>query len=229
MPRRLRLLAMTTFIHSMNANWYKTTPFKFLLLLLFCALGILHIPQARATNKVKDIKEINAITPDTIERFVAVMTALSTDEHDLPPPDVRAWLESHLHRKSRYTTTISYDIPGYPEQEKKLLLKKEQFIESIMTDSSEFASFETTVKIENIKIIHRGQDASFHTVSDDKGTLYVPDANGGKKALPFKGASICNQRLTLSHSNVVQLLQAKCITEIHFNPFGDKELDDYDF
>ncbi len=174
-------------------------------------------------------QKASQLSEENITAFIEEMNQVAMGHHNLSPPDLETYLDDHLHEKGRYTSTITYDIPGYPAQNNEIKLDKESLSDSYRNITEETSGFETQITIENIEIKHRGQSATIQTLSKDKGTLHLPAEDGSEKSIPVKGSSHCEQNLRLSSQNMIQLVKAVCSTEIIFDPFGGKELDDYDF
>jgi DNA-binding transcriptional MerR regulator len=195
----------------MTKKYDRTIRQLFYLFIFVSGLSLLpsgaHAQKVRALSEQNVTDFINQTTDITSGR----QTGMSMDE-------IKQYLDKHLEKKSRFRSTIRYNVPGYPSQQGAISLQKEDFIDSVEKGAKTMQNYDTTVEIKSIQISRDKTKATVQTVSTEKGTMPMPAENGQTEDVPMEGSSTCNQVIMLS-DGVIQMYSAQCVTDISFLPY----------
>ena len=175
-------------------------------------MGVFGLPShGFATQKYKKLTE------EIITTFIEKTTKITSGQsYTMSTDEVVDYLNVHLEKQARFKSTIKYNIPGYPPQENSISLKKKDFIDSIKAKSETLAYYESSIKIENIKISRDKRKATVQTTGYETGVMPMPMEGGGTQDVNVEGESRCTQILVLSKKNILQMYNANCTTNIHF-------------
>ncbi|MCB9988554.1 MAG: hypothetical protein H6868_04365 [Rhodospirillales bacterium] len=186
---------------------------------LFAVLCIL-CPQNARAERLKSIDE------QAIRAFLETMTDITNNNHDMNPLDLHSYLDDHLSAKGRFTSQVTYDIPGMPAQEKELTLTKNQFIDTLTTEQDNMQNYEAHANLDSFKIARGGREAVIETSSSGSGLLQLGRNGNPDDSVPVTGSSRCTQKLGLSGKGMIELRAAHCETAIRFDPFHGESLED---
>jgi hypothetical protein len=157
----------------------------------------------------------NVLTKGSIKSFITESSKMTSMSNKMAPQeDIDAFLKKHLHKKSRFKSTMKYTIPGFPPQKNSMSLDKDEYIESIMQAPKAVTDYNNTIKIENILISDDGTKATVRTKSKETGTMKVSET----QEIPIEGVSKCNQILVLE-KNTIKMFSAQCVTDVEFLDF----------
>lgn len=159
------------------------------------------------------------LTDDSVRDFIEETTQITSGQDlDASADDIRNYLKRHLAPKSRFKSTVTFSVPGFPTQRKALSLKKKDFIDSVIHGQKSLTHYETAITVETIRISKDGRKASVTTSGIESGFMPVPGEDGDED-IPVDGTSECSQIITLNDSNVIQMYHANCKTNIVFSGF----------
>lgn len=174
-------------------------------------------------NNNKDF--INTLDQRNIKTFLEEVREISTGQRpDMLDDDVANYFDNHLADNGHFKSKMKYDIPGYPAQEVAMELDKQKYINSVVNGRHMMQDYQTSVEVRSLDINAGGKRAELVTVTKETGRMPVPQENGPEEIVPIEGESKCNQVLTVSTNNFIQMKQAECSTVIRFDPFGGKPL-----
>ena len=186
-----------------------------LCVLAFCAAAA----PARAETENQEAF-VRVLTEDNIRAFLEEARAISTSRMlDMGEDEIAAYLDRHLSGKGSFRSTTTYEIPGYPLQEVPMEYAKDEFIASVVEGQGLMEDYETALDISSIKIAGNGQSASLRAVISENGRIPWPDGKGGTEMVTVKGLSECDQKVAISLTNYIQLVDTDCKTVITFAPF----------
>lgn len=179
-------------------------------LAIFLCLLLCHAP-SHAEHNVEELTEAN------IRHFVEDITNKANDMRasSMAAEDMSEFFAAHLHPNAFFKSSVSYDIPGFPQQENKLTYDKEQYINSLVHTKDMVKDFQADVSIQNIKISSDKTKATLKTVTNETATMIVPQS-GMTEYVPMNGYSSCDQILMLSAASIIQIYSANCKTEMSF-------------
>ena len=169
-------------------------------------------PPSHAGSKHSRLNERN------ITSFITETTKISKGGAGISVKAITEYLEKHLHKHSRFKSTMRYKIPGYPTQETTLSFSKEEFIENVQEGAKSVSEYDNSVDILDIKISQDKTKATVTTRSTESVTIPVPGAgpNGETGEVPIEGHSDCTQILSLNKKGIIQMYNATCVTNIEF-------------
>lgn len=164
--------------------------------------------------------EAGRLTKQNVTAFIQKTTALMAGHADnMDTPAVHAYLEKHLHKDSRFKSTMRYLMPGFPTQEQTMTLDKEKFLENIEAGNNGIEDYDTDVEILRIKIAGNKKSATVTTRGHERAMMPVKDEDGKTEDVNLQGLSTCTQILMLSKKDVIQMYNATCVTDIEFAGF----------
>lgn len=156
------------------------------------------------------------LTDEIIRNFIQETTDITaSQDHGFDSEYIREYLERHLHKQSRFKSTVKYSIPGHDAQKNSLSLNKEDYIDSVLKAPKTLGEYDQEVEILNIRIAKDGGNATVTTKSKESGSLNV----SADQQVPMEGISTCNQIIVMDKSNVIQMYSAQCTTEVEFTGF----------
>jgi len=171
---------------------------------------------AHAQNKKESYKKL---TDENVREFIQYTTDITTDKNvTLSQSETSQYLDFHIAPKARFKTSITYVVPGMPEQEKSLLLNKEDYINQVAQGAQSVEHYYTETEIESIDISKDKESAGVTTVSNESGVMLMPNPEGGSTDVPIEGTSKCFQVLRLSKKGYSQMYSANCKTRMEFRP-----------
>lgn len=171
---------------------------------------------------------VTALNESNIDHFLKEVRDISTGQRpDLSDEDVADYLNNHVADKSLFSSTIHYEIPGFPNQDSTMELNKEDYIGSIIQGRFLLEDYHATIEVRNLKIGHGGKNASFTSVTKERGKMpwiKDPDHKNDIEMIPIQGESTCEQKLAVSFNHFIQMVRAECTSSISFDPFAGKPL-----
>ena len=171
---------------------------------------------AHAQNKKESYKKL---TDENVREFIQYTTDITTDKNvTLSQSETSQYLDFHIAPKARFKTSITYVVPGMPEQEKSLLLNKEDYINQVAQGAQSVEHYYTETEIESIDISKDKESAGVTTVSNESGVMLMPNPEGESTDVPIEGTSKCFQVLRLSKKGYIQMYSANCKTRMEFRP-----------
>ena len=171
---------------------------------------------AHAQNKKNRYKKF---TNDNVREFIQDSTAItSVSNVQLDQRKVEQYLERHIDKDARFKTTITYIVPGMPEQEKTLSLNKQDYIAQVAEGANSVEHYHSDIDVQDVDISKNKKTASATTVSFETGIMEVPNPDGTVDSVPIEGRSECFQVLKLSKKGYIQMYSANCTTRMEFLP-----------
>ncbi len=157
------------------------------------------------------------LTQDNIRQFIIKTTEITSGmDYNLSTDDIIAYLELHIHKKAHFKTIMKYKIPGQPDQETALKLKKKTFIESVKQGSEALTDYESKIEVKKINISRDGKKATVQTQSHESGYMPISADGIDTELIPVEGFSNCNQIIMLSKKGIIQMYSANCTTTMSF-------------
>ncbi len=164
-------------------------------------------------------QEITRLTEDNIRVFIEkTSTITSGRESDMTSAEIDLYLEDHIHPDARFKSTMRYNIPGFDIQQTTMSIDKGDFIEDVHKAGETVSGYESQIEITDIKISSDGTKATLKTRTMESGKMPVAD-HIEQQDVPIEGMSTCTQILALSKENIIQMVNATCVTDIHFQTF----------
>ena len=126
------------------------------------------------------------------------------------------YLKKHLNDSVRFTSTITYHIPGMPSQDIAMKFDKKDFIKTLSQGAEAIEGYNQRVEILDIKISWGSKQAVIKSKNYETGFMAIPDGRNNNELVPIEGVSTCAQIVELNKKGVIQLHNAVCKTDIHF-------------
>jgi hypothetical protein len=165
-------------------------------------------------------QEVTQLTEDNVRAFIEKTTQITSGkETEMTQKQIDIYLDVHLHSDASFKSLMRYAIPGFEVQEKILSVNKEDFMKGIHEASDTVSSYQSQIIIDEINISKDGKNAVVKTRTLESGMMPVVDEIE-KEEIPMEGVSSCTQVIMLSKKNVIQMFNANCVTEVHFNQFA---------
>lgn len=185
-------------------------------LFIFCGLTVLALSVGIADVQARS-KKIQTLTKSNITAFIEDTSAITSSENiDRDDAEVSAYLTRHIDDQARFTTSISYAVPGMPVQKKSLSLKKADYIQQVKKGADSVEHYHSEITVNNVKISKNKKKASVNTTAMESGIMQMPDKSGNIKEVPIEGKSKCFQVLKLSKAGYIQMYSASCTTTMRF-------------
>lgn len=169
-----------------------------------------------------------ALNEGNIRAFLQETGEISTGQRPgMTDDDVTDYFTNHLADKGEFSSTITYEIPGFPNRDVEVKLDKENYTSTVVTSRNMLDDYRTNVSVSDLKIGSGGKSATFKSITKEKGRMpwaKDPENSTETEMIPVQGESICEQRLIVSYNNFIQMASAACKTRISFDPFGGKAL-----
>jgi hypothetical protein len=163
-------------------------------------------------NKISELNHTNVAL--FIEEVAAITGGKRDDMDDFT---VTEFFLDHVHDSGHFISTIDYSTAAdMMNQTKTLEMGKMDFISHILQGLKAMKKHETAVRIEHIKILNAGTEATVTTTNFERGLMPVDDGFGGMQMMPVTGTSYCEQDLVLSQAQTIQMRGASCDTSISF-------------
>lgn len=157
----------------------------------------------------------DVLTEGRIKQFIKKSSKMTSVSHKTSSEkEIKAFLDTHIHKKARFKSTMKYTIPGFPPQKNSMSLDKKKYISSIIDAPKAVSDYDHNVKIESIMISTDGTKATVRTKSKETGSMKVSET----QEIPIEGVSKCNQILMLE-KNIIQMFSAQCVTDVEFLDF----------
>lgn len=150
------------------------------------------------------------MTEKAIQAFLDESTALTHQDTGLSDSDVTAYLQNHLSASGHYVSDVTFSIPGYPPQTKKMTLDKKGFIDNVIQGRQAMQNYTSSVDLTSADIDK--DSAEIKTVTTESGHAPMPDGT----YVPFDGRSECAQTLELGENDTVILTAAACQTTVTY-------------
>lgn len=152
-----------------------------------------------------------------IENFIQETTAISSGQRpDMDSFAITTYFMDHVADEGKFRTTVRYNIPDAPEEERAMEMGKMDFISNIIEGQKTLNRHEAKIVIDHIKIEPDGRKAFVVTTNYERGVMPVADSFGGTSMMPVTGTSWCEQILVLNDKRVIQMSGASCTTDIAF-------------
>lgn len=179
-----------------------------------------------ANNKSEDY--VTQLSEQNILSFMREVSAIATGQRpNMLDDEVGDYLNNHVADQAKFESTMNYHIPGFPAKNIDLKLGKPEYIHSIITGRYTLQDYDTRIVIDDLDITNGGKRATFTSITDEAGMMPFPKNENDPNDLemvPIKGQSTCQQTMIVSFNNFIQMADAKCHTEISFDPFAGKPL-----
>lgn len=158
--------------------------------------------------------DIQRLTRANITEFVNQVTTVSSGtgkETDLLK--VADFLTKHISDDSHFTSTMQYNLPNVPMDEKIVDFSKREYISHILEELKSMPDRQAKTRIEDIDIKHNAVEARVITTSYEQGV--VPMDNGEEKTVPMAitGISYCEQKIVLKNKTIT-MAGATCSTSV---------------
>lgn len=177
------------------------------------ALGLIFLFLGFFTTKVQ---ASGRLTDEMIRNFIQETTDITASQDNVFDSGyIRDYLERHLHKHSRFKSTVQYSIPGHDAQKNSLSLNKKDYIDSVLKASKTMGVYDHEIEIIDIRIAKDGGNATVTTKNIESGSLNV----SADQQVPMEGVSTCNQIIIINKSNIIQLYSAQCTTKVEFTQF----------
>ena len=147
--------------------------------------------------------DIQRLTRANITDFVNQVTMVSSGTgKDTDLLQVAEFLGKHISDDSHFTSTMQYDLPNIPMDEKTVNLGKKEYISHVLESLKTAPDRETKTRIEDIEIAHNTTEARVITTSYEKGLVSID--NGEEKPVPVAvtGISYCEQKIVLKNKTI---------------------------
>ena len=178
------------------------------------ALALTLNSDAEARIKVKKLDA------NIIKAFIQKTSDITSGQDlQMSQSQIQAFLKRHLHKDSRFKSSIQYDIPGFPAQANSIALNKEQFMKNIAEGSQTLEEYYNEVEILDIQISSDKRKATVKTIGTETGVMIISPDGASEQRIPIEGHSTCNQIITISKRHVVQMYNANCETKISFKEY----------
>jgi len=164
---------------------------------LSLALLCLAVPAA-AQDKVGNL------TPKTVEKFILSMTNKTKPGGRLNDERVMQYLTMHLFDLGRFSSNITFRIPGHEEQVRTVALDKADFIKNVIAGRQTMRNHTSEVAVRDVVIATNGNEATFKTRTIEKGEMPIEG-----DYVAFNGETACDQALALD-GNIPIILSADC-------------------
>ncbi len=165
-------------------------------------------------------QSVGQLTEDNVREFIEKTTSITAGrESDMSQKQIEIYLDVHIHDDARFKSTMRYAIPGFDVQEKTMSVDKNDFIKSIHAATDTVSDYENIIEITDIQISKDGRKATVQTRMYESGKMPVAD-DIEKEEVPIEGMSTCTQVIMLDKKNMIQMYNANCVTDIHFNTFS---------
>lgn len=187
-------------------------------LLLLIGFSIVLVSSfAQAQNKKKRFRRLS---DDNVREFIQDTTAITSVQNVQDDAKaVNRYLDRHIDPDARFVTSISYIMPGMPEQEKSLSLSKDDYIEQVKQGAGSVEHYHSEITVDNVDISKDKETASVSTISSETGVMQVPQEDGSMQGVPIEGKSECFQVLKIGKKGYIQMYSANCKTVMEFKPY----------
>jgi len=166
------------------------------------------------------MKRFKKLTEDNVTAFIEETTAMTSVQNvSKEDAKVRAYLDRHINAKARFKSSIIYNMPGLPQQEKTLSLKKSEYINQVKQGAGSIEHYHSEIEIGDIQISKNKKTASVDTVSTETGIMQIPLPDGTIEDVPIKGSSECFQVLKIGKKGYIEMYSANCKTVMEFQSF----------
>ena len=180
---------------------------------------IIAVSAAQRTVAQAVSKKLKSLTTDNVSAFIEDTSILTSNQNiDRDDAKIAAYLDRHINKQARFRTSITYILPGLPDQEKVLALKKEDYIEHVKKGADSVEHYHSEIDIGDIKISKNKKTASVTTVTTESGIMQVPGDNGEMEEVSLDGTSECFQVLRLGKKGYIEMYSANCTTVMQFLP-----------
>ena len=187
------------------------------LLLLFIGLSFVFASSYADAQMRKN--RYKRLTEDNVREFIQDTTAITSVQNvQVDAKSAHRYLDRHIDPDARFKTSITYVMPGMPEQEKSLSLDKDDYIEQVKQGAGSVDHYHSDIRVENVDISDDKERASVNTISSESGVMQVPRGDGTTEGVPIEGTSECFQVLKISKKGYIQMYSANCKTVMQFQP-----------
>lgn len=171
---------------------------------------------------------VSQLTEQNILAFMREVSDIATgNKPEMLDDEVGDYLNNHVANAAAFESTMNYHIPGFPAKDINLKIGKQEYINSIIKGRYTLQDYSTRIVVEDLAITNGGKRATFTSITDEQGLMPFPKNENNPEdleLLPIKGQSKCQQTMIVSFNNFIQMADAKCHTEISFDPFAGKPL-----
>jgi hypothetical protein len=159
-----------------------------------------------------------SLSEDSIKAFLQESSEIAGGlRKDMDSYSITQYFMDHIAPDGQFRTTMRYNIPDMPEEERVMEMDKMNFIAQTLQGMHAMADRETLVKVEYVKIDATGRNAEVVTTNYERGLMPVADVSGEANMMPVQGVSYCEQTLVLSDQRKIQMANAKCTTDLSFS------------
>ena len=171
---------------------------------------------------------VSQLTEQNILAFMREVSDIATgNKPEMLDDEVGDYLNNHVANAATFESTMNHHIPGFPAKDINLKIGKQEYINSIIKGRYTLQDYSTRIVVEDLAITNGGKRATFTSITDEQGLMPFPKNENNPEdleLLPIKGQSKCQQTMIVSFNNFIQMADAKCHTEISFDPFAGKPL-----
>jgi hypothetical protein len=158
------------------------------------------------------------LSEDSIKAFLQEASEIAGGQRkEMDSYSITEYFMDHIAPEGQFRTTMRYNIPDMPENERVLEMDKMNFISNTLEGMHEMTARETLVKVEYVKIDPAGRNAEVVTTNYERGMMPVADDSGDTNMMPVQGVSYCEQKLVLNDQRKIQMANAKCTTDLSFS------------
>ena len=160
-----------------------------------------------------DMPKLQTLTEDNVSVFLdEVANIASGNRPDMDSYDITSYFMGHISDSGIFKTTIEYDIIGMDDTSRELEMDKMSYISHVLQSAQILNNYETLTKVDHVQIYDNGKNASAVTTNYERGMMPIDDGSGTTTMMPMIGTSYCEQEITLSDNNVIQMAGAVCTT-----------------
>jgi len=171
------------------------------------ALALIAPSGAWAKDKHSKLTQFN------IKDFIEETSAITTGSKSV---NIAGYLQQHVSSNARFKSEVTFQIPGYDEQTQQLSLNKQEFIAHSLQAAETLQDYNVDVSIRKTSIDKDGERATVYTITEEYGTMPMPQQDGRIAFVPVEGETSCMQILTLTRKGLIQMHRATCETTIAF-------------
>ena len=181
---------------------------------------IIAVSAAQRTVAQSVSEKLKKLTAENVSEFIEDVSILTSNQNlDRDDAKIAEYLDRHISKKASFRTSITYMMPGLPDQEKVLTLKKDDYIEHIKKGADSVDHYHSEVEIGDVKISKSKKSASVTTVTTESGIMQIPGEEGEMEEVSLDGRSECFQVFRLGKKGFIEMHSANCTTIMQFLPY----------
>ncbi len=158
---------------------------------------------------------VRKLTPASIDAFLHETQAVLSGTHPegVSIDDMGNYFVNHLGDAGVFRSTIRFEIPDHPAQERPLVLNKQAYIENLVQGRLTLRDYRAGYeKVAAPVIAADGKSATIAIRTVEQGYMPVNDKGGETVMMPFAGVSECAETLAISWNHFIQVTGAECRT-----------------